>query len=183
MRATVVYESIFGNTMEIAEAIARGLANRFEVDITEVGGADTSMAEVDLLVIGGPTHAWGMSRGMSRKGALEQATKSGVEAVSKDIGVRDWLKRLPKRQDKALAATFDTALNKGRWFPSGSAARSAASELKKKGFVIAEEPEQFYVQDTEGPLADGELERAEAWGASLGDTVASTVSVAATAMI
>lgn len=175
MKAAVVYESIFGNTMQIAEAVARGLSARFEVSAAEVSAAGRAANSVDLLVIGGPTHAFGMSRGSSRKGALEQAAKIGVRPVSQGEGIRDWLKRLPKTHEPALAASFDTAFKKGRWLPTGSAASSAASQLKKKGFKSVCEPEQFYVTDTEGPLADGELERAEEWGRLLGETAATVL--------
>lgn len=182
MRATVVYESIFGNTKEIAEAIARGLATRFEVNTSEVSTADPGMEGVELLVIGGPTHAWGMSRGTSRTVAVEQAANSGIEPVSKGVGIRDWLKDLPNRRDRTLAATFDTALKKPRWFPVGSAARSAASQLKKRGFEIADEPEQVFVRDSEGPLLEGELERAEDWGRRLGGTAAAALPAVASAV-
>ncbi len=42
-----------------------------------------------------------------------------------------------------------------------------ANRLKKAGAVLAVPPEGFYVADIEGPLMDGELERAAAWARSL----------------
>jgi flavodoxin len=176
MKALVVYESIFGNTMEIAEAIARGLSARFEVTATEVGEADTNIGDIDLLVVGGPTHVWGMSRGLSRKGALEQAAKIGVRPVSPEMSIRMWTHLLPNTHMTVLAATFDTALKKGRWFPTGSAARSADSQLRKKGFESVVKPQQFYVTDTVGPLADDEVERAVEWGMKLGEVAERTLS-------
>jgi hypothetical protein len=92
MKALVVFESIFGNTQHIAEAIAEGL--RGEVEVVEVGKARAEIAGVDLLVVGGPTHAWGMSRAMTRSGARDQAAKAGTKPVSEGEGVRDWLARL-----------------------------------------------------------------------------------------
>lgn len=175
MKALVVYESIFGNTMDIAEAIARGLSARFEVTATEVGDADTNIGDIDLLVVGGPTHVWGMSRGLSRKGALEQAAKIGVRPVSPDMSIRVWTHLLPDTHMTILAAAFDTALKKGRWFPTGSAARSADSQLSKKGFETVVKPQQFYVTDTVGPLAEHELDRAKEWGRKLGEVAVRTL--------
>lgn len=42
-----------------------------------------------------------------------------------------------------------------------------ARKLRSRGYVLVGEPESFFVVDMEGPLAEGELERATAWGASL----------------
>ena len=66
MKALIVFESIFGNTQHIAEAIAEGLRGEIEVEVAEVGKARPGIDGADLIVIGGPTHAWGMSRTMTR---------------------------------------------------------------------------------------------------------------------
>src|SRR5215204_1687443 len=89
MRARVVYESMFGNTQAIAQAVADGLAERMSVDVEEVGSAATDVAgDVDLLVVGGPTHAFGMSRERTRESAAVQAAG---EVVSAGEGLREWL--------------------------------------------------------------------------------------------
>src|SRR5687767_14509631 len=63
MRALVVYESMFGNTSAVATAIATGLSTRMGVDLVEVAAAPAALdAGVDLVVAGGPTHAFSMSR-------------------------------------------------------------------------------------------------------------------------
>ena len=73
MRALVVYESMYGNTHLVADAIAVGLAPLGAVEVVPVGGAtDAVLAGADLLVVGGPTHVHGMSSAMSRKGAKSQ---------------------------------------------------------------------------------------------------------------
>ena len=55
-RALVIYESMFGNTRAVAEAIADGLRSRFETEIVEVRGAPVEIPDdVSLVVIGGPT--------------------------------------------------------------------------------------------------------------------------------
>jgi hypothetical protein len=64
-------------------------------------------------------------------------------------------------------ATFDTKVTKVRHLP-GSAAKGAAKALESRGFRLADKPHSFYVVDTPGPLADGELDRARAWGTKLG---------------
>ena len=67
MRALVVYELMYGNTKEIAAAVADGLSTRMPVQLTEVGAAPTVLADdIGLLVVGGPTHAHGMSKPKSR---------------------------------------------------------------------------------------------------------------------
>ncbi len=63
MRAVVVYESMFGNTHEVAERIASGLAARYEVTVLPVGEAIAQiLPDIDLLVVGAPTHVHGLSR-------------------------------------------------------------------------------------------------------------------------
>lgn len=168
MKALVVYESMFGNTRQIAEAVARGLGNHGEVRAVEVGEAPADLSGYDFLVVGGPTHILGMSRPMTRKGAADQAQQHGMELVSKGEGVREWLGGVtPPRRDYP-AASFDTALRKLGWFGAGSAARKEASVLEEKGFRMVAPPEQFRVTGGEiARLEPGELERAEEWGRAL----------------
>jgi flavodoxin len=67
MRALVVYESMFGNTQAIANAIVQGLSGRMRVEALEVGVAPATIDDdVALLVVGGPTHAFGLSRPQTR---------------------------------------------------------------------------------------------------------------------
>jgi menaquinone-dependent protoporphyrinogen IX oxidase len=71
MRALVVYESMYGNTHRIAEAIARGLRPAYAVRVVSVAGARYEhVGRYDLIVVGGPTHAHGMSRPDTRQGAI-----------------------------------------------------------------------------------------------------------------
>ncbi len=67
---------------------------------------------------------------------------------------------------RCAVATFDTKVTKARHLP-GSAAKGAARALKARAFRMVDEPHTFYVTDTPGPLAEGELERARAWGTKL----------------
>lgn len=169
MRALVVYESMFGNTQRVAEAIGEGLRERYEVEVREVGQLDVAGPElegVDLLVVGGPIHAWSMTRANTREGARQEA--EGVAIVSTGHGIREFLRELhdANPDQHAVAATFDTAIQT-RWFPVGSAAKPAAKQLSKHGYPLVAKPEHFYVTDKQGPLVEGELERARAWASLL----------------
>ena len=166
MKALVIYELMFGTTREIAEAIADGLRSKLEVDAVEVGVAGPPPTDVDLLVVGGPTHAFSMSRETTREGAREQAKGFGITPVSQGIGVRDWLDGVPAAGER-LAATFDTSAKAPRWVPTGSAAKAIGKALSGKGYRLVVAPEQFRIDGKNPQLVPGELDRAKAWGASL----------------
>lgn len=167
MKALVVFESMFGNTQRVAEAIGSGLRGDFDVEVVEAGSARSDVAGMDLIVVGGPTHAWGMSRPMTRTSARDRATQAGTRPVSGGIGIRDWLAALATSSGKTVAAAFDTAIRQTGWLPSGSAARGEAARLREKGFRLIAAPEQFFVTGMNGPLVEGELARAKAWGETL----------------
>lgn len=163
MRALVVYESMFGNTKMIAEAIASGIARHFEVATIDVGSAPTIVAgDVGLLVVGGPTHAFGLSRSSTRQSASDQA---GTTVTPVTTGLRNWLEALDHPQRTVVAAAFDTRV-KRRGVP-GSAARAAERRIRRLGYVIAADAESFWVTGTPGPLVDGERARAEQWGSDI----------------
>ncbi|MEZ4448372.1 MAG: flavodoxin domain-containing protein [Nannocystaceae bacterium] len=167
MRARVVYESHFGNTKAIAEAIADGLRGRCEVEVREVEGATSRLDGIDLVVVGGPTHAWSMSRGITREDARKQARTHGVTPPSAGTGIREWVAALGRPPAALRAAVFDTAIRPNGWFPVGSAAEAAARRLEDRGLRLVLEPEQFHVKAVDGPLDAGEIERARAWGIRL----------------
>jgi hypothetical protein len=163
MHALVVYESMFGNTRRIAEAVAEGLATATEVRIVEVGSAPALVGEdVSLLVAGGPTHAFGLSRASTRRSAAEQA---GGPLVSAGPGLREWLAGLRTSSARLGVAAYDTRVHKPRL--PGSAARSVARRLRAAGVRQVVPAESFYVTGTRGPLVAGEVERARRWGERL----------------
>jgi hypothetical protein len=169
MRALVVFESMFGNTRTIAQAVADGLAARGEVVLVEVGAAGAALdGAVDLLVVGAPTHVYGLSRASTREGATKQATGP---LVSTGIGLREWLAGLDANAPAVPAAAFDTRFAKPRWL-TGSAARSAVRQLRARRHPVLAPPESFLVTGMTGPLVDGELARARAWGEHLADVLA-----------
>jgi flavorubredoxin len=162
MRALVVYESMFGNTQTIAEAIADGLATSADVRAVEVSSAPTTIGDdVDLLVVGGPTHAFSLSRASTRRDA---AQKGGQALVSSHIGLREWLAQV-HTDAHTVAAAFDTKVRTPHL--PGSAARAAAKRLRHLGLRLAAPATTFYVDGMTGPLLDGERGRAQTWGEHL----------------
>jgi hypothetical protein len=162
MRGLVVYESMFGNTQAIATAVAEGLSGRMAVDLVEVAAAPTRV-DADLVVAGGPTHAFSMSRANTRQSAAEQA--DGGELVSRGRGLREWLAEAGPGLRGTRVATFDTKITKGHL--PGSAARAAQKRLRRFGCRIVSPAHSFTVLGTAGPLGDGELVRARLWGMGL----------------
>ncbi|MGW5055656.1 flavodoxin family protein [Actinokineospora sp. NPDC004072] len=160
-RTLVVFESMFGNTREIAAVIADGMAAAGPVTLVEVGAApDRLPDDVGLLLVGGPTHAFGMSRRRTRESARQQA---GGPLVSPGRGVREWLAELQGRPE-VVAHAFDTRM-RVRGLP-GSAARGMRRALRHAGFTVGE-AETFWVTGTPGPLVAGEIDRAAAWAGGL----------------
>jgi hypothetical protein len=170
MKAVVIYESVFGNTQKIAGAITEGLRTRGEAVSIEVGQATPqSTRGADLLVAGGPVHAWGMTRKSSRRQGAMNAKKTSITG---DRGLREWFADLP-HGDGMSAAAFDTSMKREHWWlPVGSASRKIAARLKARGYSVIVPAATFVVVDTEGPLDKGELEKARAWGADLANHLA-----------
>lgn len=176
MDVLVVYESLFGNTHEIAKAISTGIRRSrpdAEVRCLRVTEARPDVAgSVDLLVVGGPTHMRGMSSRLTRRmgvAAEERAAAEGgqthpLEPGAEGQGVRNFLAALPKGRAGSRAAAFDT---RGDARMAGGAAPGIARRLRHHGYSLAAEPEGFFIEDTAGPLRAGEVERAAAWGAQL----------------
>ena len=163
MRALVVFESMFGDTKAVADAVASGLAESMTVDAVEVGTAPKTIdPTVDVLIVGGPTHAFGMSRPGTREDAAKQAEGAGV--LSEDFGIREWLETVSVAPHLQVAA-FDTRIHKPHL--PGSAAHAAERRLRKLGCTVFAPAQSFYVAATKGPLIDGELARAMDWGRQL----------------
>jgi len=171
MRTVIVYESLFGNTHKIAEAIAEGI--RTQQPDTEVAcvpvaeGTAPLIRKADLLIVGGPTHMRGMSSGMTRKMGMEGEQKKTpdlhVEPGFNGPGLRDWFHGLDKPAGSASSAAFDTRAGVRM---AGGAAPGIARRLRRHGYRILA-TEGYIIDDTQGPLRAGELDRARDWGASL----------------
>lgn len=158
-RALVVHESWFGNTAILARAVVAGLTQEgLRVTCVPVSLAPRGPLDVDLLVTGGPTHAFGLSRQATRAEAIHQ----GAADVGSTFAMREWLDQLPEAHGVVFAAVFDTRVGKVRRVPF-SAARAERHRLMRHGYHLVGDAAGFLVDDTPGPLAPGELERATAW--------------------
>jgi hypothetical protein len=162
-RALVVFESMFGSTEAAARAVADGLRDLVEAEAARAGPDATVPDSLDLLVVGGPTHAFGMSRAATRSSAGQQGADARIAAGP---GLREWLAGVHPAAGLSVAA-FDTRIRK-RGVP-GSAARAAERRLRRGGGRVLAPAESFWVADTPGPLLDGEEERARRWGRRLAE--------------
>jgi len=152
MKTLVLYDSQYGNTQQVAEAIADQLGPPEDAALLRPSEVDqTQLAELSLLVVGSPTQRF-------------MATPA----------LMAWLKGIPRDGLRGVqVATFDTRLTERqikatpvlKWFvrKSSYAAWWLAKRLKKKGGMLVFPPEGFYVEGMEGPLLPGEIERAEEW--------------------
>ncbi len=157
MNSLVVYESMFGNTQKVAEIIGKALGSYGYAPVIDVESADAfKLDRVDLLVVGGPTQAHGMSPTMrTYLGALLAKTPAGIPV-----------------------AAFDTRL-KGPGVLWGSAAKGIAEQFRRAGFEVVAPPESFLVEGMKEPrLVDGEGERAQTWATAIGSRVAGQALVA-----
>jgi hypothetical protein len=170
MKALVIYESMYGNTRQIAEAIAAGLGESADVHLVPTREALDALTEnPDLVVMGGPTHAHGMTRSSTRRAAIADGTRPAgtppVDPHADGPGVRDLLDSI-KTLD-AFAAAFDTRVAVRSWL-SGRASKGIARGLKRRGARLVSKPESFLVTK-QTRLITGEPERALLWGSQLAD--------------
>jgi Flavodoxin len=169
VKIVVAYESMYGNTRQIAEAVADGLG---EAEVLAVNDGEASTADdADVLIAGGPTHMHGMATTMSRKGTGQAAEEEDTELEPGAVdgpGLRKWL--ADRNGDGRKAAAFDTRIDKSPML-TGAASRGIAKRLRKAGYELVADPESFFVEDSEGPLSEGELERAKDWGSELAKTL------------
>lgn len=171
MTVLVVYESMYGNTHRIAEAIGRGLTEAgVPAEVRSTAEAQRRPPGAgDVLVVGAPTHGHGLSRENSREQAVRDASRHhlDVDGSAAGPGVREWLAALDAGTGRAAA--FDTRV-KGPAMLTGRASQKIVRALQEHGYELVAEPESFLV--TMGnELVPGEEERALAWGRGLADTL------------
>lgn len=160
MKAVVVYESLWGSTAAVARAIAEGIGNGTQALDTDAATADV-LVGVDLVVVGAPIHGFQLPTEGGRTNLGMQEAKAPSPPDVSHPTLRTWLEGMPKGSGRAAA--FETGF---RWSP-GSATRGALKRLGKSGYQCAHRGERFLVAGTYGPMRDGELERARAWGERL----------------
>ncbi len=174
MRAVVVYESMYGNTHVVAEAIAAGLEPAMAVTVLPVGEADPdTVGAADLVVVGGPTHAHGMSRPMTRAAAVEKAhepdTTITLEPEAEWTGLREWFEKVDRIS--APVAVFDTRASAPAVL-TGRASKGIAKRLRHLGAHLVAEPKSFLVQK-DNQLVPGQEQEARAWGEELARVMSS----------
>ncbi len=150
MRIAIIYDSYFGNTKMIAETMAQTISNEHDVYLCHFDELNLDRLEqVELIVVGSPTRAF-------------RHTKKISELIYNIIPV----KKIPN------VAVFDTRIaledidNKMLAFMAkkfGYANDSMAKLISKRGLNLISRPGEFQVADSQGPLKDGEIERAAQW--------------------
>jgi hypothetical protein len=163
MRALVVFESMFGNTRQIAGAVADGLSEAVRTDLVEVSRVPVQIpGDVELVVVGGRTHAFGMTRPGTRQDAARQAAGP---LASAGTGISEWLEQLT-RAPAGSARRPSTPRSRSRCCRARPP-RHPQRRLRRCGFAVLEPARTFWVRGTQAPLCGGEEERARQWGARL----------------
>lgn len=137
MKSLIVYDSNFGNTKLIADEVARNL----DGDARTIHVKDfylMDLAGVDLIVIGSPINGWRATEKMMV--TLEAFSESSFKGIK--------------------FTTFDTRV---KFFLHGDAKDKLAEVIASKGGKLVIEPKEFYVTGREGPLVEGEIEKAADW--------------------
>jgi flavodoxin-like protein len=166
MRSLIVYESMYGNTRRVADAIADGCRRAGPALTVRAADFDPSaLAELDLLVLGGPTHAWSMSRPKTRVAAITNPGRGTppVEAKLDESGIRELLGSLGR--PGCPVAVFDTRVG-GPALVTGRASVAIARRLHRQGIRTLGKPQSFLVNRA-SQLRGGELDRARLWGIEL----------------
>ncbi len=155
MKTLILFDSFFGNTEQIAHAIGSALESCGPVTVLRVSEARPGqLTGVDLLVVGSPTRGFRPSEATQAFfKSLPAGALTGVKAAAFDTRAR--VENVPAFL-RFMIRLF------------GYAAEKIAKQLKEKGGTPLQEPAGFFVKDTQGPLYEGELERAAQWGAALG---------------
>lgn len=146
MKTLVIYDSLYGNTRKIAEGVADACKAYGSVRFEQAEMLDQiDLQGEEMVFVGGPTHNQTLSPKLKKLlNHTNMATFYGVKA-----------------------AVFDTRYEMPKWLltlRSGTAANKLASKLSGQGAKVLVQPESFLIEhDREGPLLEGELERAKNW--------------------
>jgi len=153
MKSIVIYFSKFGNTQLLAETIVAELTAAGPVRTIfsdDLLAADLESA--DLVIMGTPTHNMNLPK-----------------------TVRPVLARLPKRCLRGKrVATFDTSYEMSWFLNHFTASKRLDKKQRRLGGKRVVRPEIFLVTGREGPLFEGELDRARAWAGSILDRLSET---------
>jgi flavodoxin I len=152
MSILILYDSVFGNTEKIAQAIGAALSSQEKVETLRVSAVKPEqLAGLKLFIVGSPTRQFRPTAAMTSflKGIPASGLK-GVKTAAFDTRITQI-----KIEETAVLAFFVRIF--------GYAAGPMAKILLKKGGELVVPPEGFFVEGTEGPLKNGELERAADW--------------------
>ena len=164
MRAIVIYESHWGNTAALARAIAQGIGP--EAQVMSTGAAlGEAIAGVNLIVAGAPLLGSGLYTESMLQGMAVHAAEDPAPPDLAQPSMRAWLETLPR--GSICAAAFETRI----WWSPGSAATAILRRLEARGYRPVAKVQSFFVHGEYGPVCDGELERAKAWGAEIAKRV------------
>jgi Flavodoxin domain len=164
MKVIVVYESHYGNTAAVARAIADGFGPEARVLTTDEAEPAT-VADADLIIAGAPVMAFNLPSDRMLA-TLATDTKAPTPPDMSHASMRAWLDTVPAGHGRS--AQFETGL---RWSPGG-ATGAIERELERSGFRRLAKPRRFVVKGSYGPLREGELEKAQRWGAQLAAAMA-----------
>jgi flavodoxin len=157
----VVYESLWGNTAAVARAVAEGIGDGAEVMPTDQATVDR-LAAADLIVAGAPVLGFRLATDEMRSNVARSEAGAPTPPDLAHPSLRGWLEKLPPGNGRPAAA-FETRI----WWSPRGATGDIARGFERAGYEPLGEPGKFVVRDKHGPLRDGELDRARAWGAAL----------------
>lgn len=160
MKTVVVYESLWGNTAAIARAIAEGIGPGTQA-LSTAQASSAAISGAALIVAGAPVLGFRLPSDKMLKMIGETPGKNPVAPDLSQPSMRSWLDTLPKGSGRSAA--FETRI----WWSPGGATAAIVRGLKSAGYRPIAKPRRFIVKGKNGPLRDGELERARLWGADL----------------
>ena len=172
MKAIVVYESYWGNTASVAQAIAEGLGEGAKAMSTAEAKGE-ALAGAGLIVAGSPIIAFSLPSEKTRNNMLAKPDKKAPSPPDlSHPSIRTWLVALPQACASGggaavRAAAFETGF---KLSPGGSAGKILRM-LEEKGYQPLAKKQRFFVKSSYGPMKEGELDRAKAWGAELAKAV------------
>lgn len=164
MTTLIIYDSTYGNTEKIAKAIANGISGK--VQVVKAGDANAEqITAANLLIVGSPTQG-------GRPTPVLQKILGGLPAGAlKNVSVATFDTRFAEKdQNFALRLLIKTV---------GYAGEKIAKSLESAGGTLVILPEGFIVSGKEGPLKQGELERATAWARGFIEPLANNQTLAA----
>ena len=151
MKALVIYDSFFGNTEKVAKAIGGALGEPKDVSVSRVSEMNRDLLkDLELLIVGSPTRAF------SATPAIKTLVKSLHGGILEGVKVSAFDTRMKIDEKTPGILRFFAGI-------FGFAAKPILDGLVKMGGTQVMPAEGFFVIDSEGPLAEGELERAAEW--------------------